>query len=191
MSSSDKIKVNGSKKLQVPRWAYLDGAHWCYVYHICTFAWSCAESSSPKFTHLTHTIISISKMSYLSFVITVMVFVVQSWFCVTSMSVQHWPSYSTAYLYHQSIPWSQQTYQVLSSVAQQPWPPSHRAKDYACHIPGQHHSSRGRWRVTEWGALEQERQGGNRFWCVSYTFSWLTYSFLSRSFWLLVSVITQ
>ena len=163
MSSSDEIKVNSSKKSRVPRWAYSDGACWCYVYHVHTFAQSCAESSSPKFTHLTHTITSTSKMLYLSFIIAVMVFVVQSWFCVTSMSVQHWPSYSTAYLYHQSIPRSQQTYQVLSSVARWPQLPSHRAKDYAHHILGQCRSSQGWWRVTEWCTLEQERQGGIGF----------------------------
>ena len=151
MSLSDKIKVDSSKKSWVPRWVYSDGAHWCYMYHVCTFAWSCAELSSPKFTRLTHTITSTSKMSYLSFVIAVMVFVMWSRFCVTLMSVQHWPSYSTAYLYHQSILRSQWTYQVLSSVAQRPWPPSRRAKDYTHHIPGQHRSS--------WGLVKSDGVG--------------------------------
>ena len=55
------------EKSWLQRWAHLDGACWCYVCHVCTFARSCAESSSPKFTRLTHTT-SISSQNVVSFI---------------------------------------------------------------------------------------------------------------------------
>ena len=45
----------------------MNGACWCYVCRVCTFAQSCAESSSPEFTCLTHTT-SILSQNVISFI---------------------------------------------------------------------------------------------------------------------------
>ena len=104
-----------------------------------------------------------NNMSYFLFTIAAMVFMVQLQFCVTSISVLHWPSYSTAYLYHQNILQSQWIYTILPSMAQQPQPQSHQVTNCTHNIPGQYCSLRGWWRVMEWCTSGQERQGGISF----------------------------